>query len=105
MENRVSASVVLQFLVHLVEKYPVKENQISEVSTWAKKVLSARCVYVIGLSFPAEQKFECRKGIVPRLTCWLCKNKLVVSQSVFTCYMQSDKKTFSRILSFSQLYF
>ena len=50
IENGISMSVVVWFLVYFVEKEAVKAKMSSNVSTWAKKalsdVLSARCVYI-----------------------------------------------------------
>ena len=50
IENGIPASVVVWFLMYLVEKQAVKAKKSSKVSTWAKKPLSddlsARCVYI-----------------------------------------------------------
>ena len=62
IENGISVSIVVWFLVYLAKKRAVKAKKSSEVSTWAKKalydVLSARCIYVIGRCFSVERKFE-----------------------------------------------
>ena len=39
IENGISASVVVWFLVYLVEKQAVKAKKSSKVLTWAKKAL------------------------------------------------------------------
>ena len=61
VKNGISTSVVVRFLLYMLEKQTVKAKKSTEVSASAKRelsgVLSARCIYVIGHGFPAEHKF------------------------------------------------
>ena len=107
IENGILANVVVQFLMYLAEKSAVRMKKSTKVSAWANEalsgVLSARCVYIIGLYFPAEWKFGRRQidrewwehvQIIARFTCFLCNNKSDINWLAFTCSTQSDKPVF-----------
>ena len=101
IENAISTSVVVQFVVYLVKEQAVKAEKSSEVLTLSKNAVSGvfcslRTCYWLLLScwmkiWVKERNSEWCKQVVPWFTFWLCKNKQVVNCLDFTRYTQNDK--------------